>query len=90
MTFKLTPLSTIVVAAQSAEEVFEIGSSQVRILSDRNIHVKVGAGVTEDDFPIRADQAEFLTGFAAETELSIIKGAGETDGTVWISKVSIQ
>lgn len=92
MTFKITPVgaTTVLIASDTAQS-FNIGSSQVRIVSDRNIHISVnGADATQDDFPIRADQAEIITGLGSDAALSAVKGDGETDGTIWVTRVSIQ
>ena len=59
----------------------------VRIWSNRQIHIAVGADATTDDLPISASSEGALIHVDPGEKLSAILGDGETDGKVWFSVV---
>ncbi|MEQ8308020.1 MAG: hypothetical protein RIA09_15795 [Hoeflea sp.] len=60
----------------------------LRLYSDRKFHVAVDADATVDDMPVNSDCAEIITSLSAGQKVSVIKAAGETDGTIWATFVA--
>lgn len=84
-TTKVSALATVTtVPAQVA------GDATYRIFSDRNIHVSIAGAATANDFPIAANCPEYISGVQPGASFSFIKGTGETDGTIWVTRVSLQ
>lgn len=60
----------------------------VRVYSDRNFHVAVGAtDATTDDLPVSDHLHGVLIHLDAGERLSAVKATGETAGTIWFTVV---
>ena len=85
----LTPGATQRLDATNTPVEYEVGGSSIRVVSDRNLHLKVDGLVSTDDFPIRAENETLIAGLSSGSKITFIKGSGETDGNIWVSKVTV-
>ena len=81
--------TAVVGSTSSAISVVDTGKTQLfRIVSDRNFHIRIDNGIapsTVGDLFVPAGCVEIFRVDTGET-ISVIRAAGETDGTVWATK----
>jgi len=86
------PLSTekIGVTAASVASTVATSPSFVRVITDRNAHVRIGSdasGATVDDMLIYAFHPVFFN-IASGESIKLIRKTGEVDGEAWITLLS--
>lgn len=90
----LSIASTVVIPALASETTFVTpsqGNVTLRVASNRNVHISVdGAAADANDFPVFANCPEIISGLVPGSTVRFVKGAGETDGSIWVSLVSLQ
>jgi hypothetical protein len=92
----LQPFASLSMALSSAPGVFaydaaaadQFGKGRiVRVWSNRQFHVAIGDGATTDSLPVAAGGEGALIHVDPGEDISVIKGASETDGSIWFTTV---
>lgn len=85
-------ISTQKLALSGANQVFTVGanpSSYLRLWSDRTFHFSKAGAATVNDTPITAEHEIIIPCPAQGETVNFIKATGETDGSVWVSYISL-